>query len=76
MHFSTDSLIDFVLFSGSRLVDSNGTVATERLSHSLPGSPADRRPNFPDVVGSGESLVGRVNFLFALSCYIPTVWQD
>uniref|UniRef100_A0A1B6BZP2 Voltage-dependent L-type calcium channel subunit alpha n=1 Tax=Clastoptera arizonana TaxID=38151 RepID=A0A1B6BZP2_9HEMI len=40
--------------------ESNGSLATERLSHSLPGSPADRRPNFPEVVGSAESLVGRV----------------
>ncbi|XP_033177043.1 muscle calcium channel subunit alpha-1 isoform X2 [Bombus impatiens] len=31
----------------------------ERLSHSLPGSPADRKPNF-EVIGSAESLVGRV----------------
>ncbi|BES91322.1 Voltage gated calcium channel Hypothetical protein domain [Nesidiocoris tenuis] len=31
-----------------------------RLSHSLPGSPADWRPNFGEVVGSAESLVGRV----------------
>ncbi|KAF4532563.1 hypothetical protein B566_EDAN008487 [Ephemera danica] len=40
--------------------DSNGSLSTERLSHSLPGSPADRRPNFPEVIGSAESLVGRV----------------
>ncbi|GLH14148.1 Voltage-dependent calcium channel type A subunit alpha-1 [Gryllus bimaculatus] len=44
----------------SRTGESNGSLATERLSHSLPGSPADRRPNFPEVVGSAESLVGRV----------------
>ncbi|XP_049844102.1 muscle calcium channel subunit alpha-1-like isoform X6 [Schistocerca gregaria] len=44
----------------SRVGDSNGSLGTERLSHSLPGSPADRRPNFPEVVGSAESLVGRV----------------
>ncbi|XP_018341900.1 PREDICTED: muscle calcium channel subunit alpha-1 isoform X1 [Trachymyrmex septentrionalis] len=31
----------------------------ERLSHSMPGSPADRKPNF-EVIGSAESLVGRV----------------
>lgn len=43
---------------GSR--EPNGHVATERLSHSLPGSPADRRPTPFEVVGSAESLVGRV----------------
>ncbi|XP_072155545.1 muscle calcium channel subunit alpha-1 isoform X4 [Bemisia tabaci] len=40
--------------------DPDGTKAAERLARSLPGSPADRRPNFPEVVGSAESLVGRV----------------
>ncbi|KAL1129888.1 hypothetical protein AAG570_012832, partial [Ranatra chinensis] len=40
--------------------ESNGSIAAERLSYSLPGSPADRRPNFPGVIGSAESLVGRV----------------
>ncbi|XP_063220472.1 muscle calcium channel subunit alpha-1 isoform X4 [Bacillus rossius redtenbacheri] len=40
--------------------ETNGNVGPERLVHSLPGSPADRRPNFPEVVGSAESLVGRV----------------
>ncbi|XP_075219333.1 ca[2+]-channel protein alpha[[1]] subunit D isoform X3 [Lycorma delicatula] len=44
----------------SRPGESNGSLAAERLSHSLPGSPADRRPNFAEVVGSAESLVGRV----------------
>ncbi|XP_026668925.1 muscle calcium channel subunit alpha-1 isoform X5 [Ceratina calcarata] len=39
--------------------ESNGTIGAERLSHSLPGSPADRKPNF-EVIGSAESLVGRV----------------
>ena len=39
--------------------ESNGSVGAERLSHSLPGSPADRKPNF-EVIGSAESLVGRV----------------
>lgn len=37
----------------------NGHAGTERLSHSLPGSPADRKPPF-EVIGSAESLVGRV----------------
>ncbi|XP_073994416.1 ca[2+]-channel protein alpha[[1]] subunit D isoform X2 [Rhodnius prolixus] len=45
---------------GNKTGESNGSLATERLSHSLPGSPADRRPNFAEVVGSAESLVGRV----------------
>ncbi|KAB0801516.1 hypothetical protein PPYR_05870 [Photinus pyralis] len=38
----------------------NGHAGPERLSHSLPGSPADRRPTPFEVVGSAESLVGRV----------------
>lgn len=38
----------------------NGHVGTERLSHSLPGSPSDRKPASFEVVGSAESLVGRV----------------
>nr|XP_024215784.1 muscle calcium channel subunit alpha-1 isoform X2 [Halyomorpha halys] len=45
---------------GTKGAGSNGSIATERLSYSLPGSPADRRPNFPEVIGSAESLVGRV----------------
>ncbi|KAJ8930867.1 hypothetical protein NQ314_016287 [Rhamnusium bicolor] len=38
----------------------NGHVGAERLTHSLPGSPADRRPASFEVVGSAESLVGRI----------------
>ncbi|XP_076261446.1 ca[2+]-channel protein alpha[[1]] subunit D isoform X11 [Rhynchophorus ferrugineus] len=38
----------------------NGHVANERLTHSLPGSPAERRPASFEVVGSAESLVGRI----------------
>jgi len=34
---------------------------SERLAQSMPGSPADRRPNFAEVIGSAESLVGRVS---------------
>ncbi|XP_046683031.1 muscle calcium channel subunit alpha-1-like isoform X6 [Homalodisca vitripennis] len=45
---------------GSKPGESNGSLTMDRLSHSLPGSPADRRPIFPEVVGSAESLVGRV----------------
>lgn len=44
---------------------SNGSLGTERLSHSLPGSPAERKPNF-EVIGSAESLVGRVSQLIHL----------
>ncbi|XP_056645199.1 muscle calcium channel subunit alpha-1 isoform X7 [Diorhabda sublineata] len=40
--------------------EANGHVGTERLSHSLPGSPADRRLASFEVVGSAESLVGRI----------------
>lgn len=39
--------------------ESNGSVGAERLSHSLPGSPSDKKPNF-EVIGSAENLVGRV----------------
>ncbi|KAL1493061.1 hypothetical protein ABEB36_011199 [Hypothenemus hampei] len=38
----------------------NGHVTNERLAHSLPGSPAERRPPPFEVVGSAESLVGRI----------------
>jgi voltage-dependent calcium channel L type alpha-1D len=38
----------------------NGHAGSERLTHSLPGSPADRRPTSFEVVGSAESLVGRI----------------
>ena len=38
----------------------NGHVGAERLSHSLPGSPADRRTTSFEVIGSAESLVGRI----------------
>ncbi|KAG5899702.1 hypothetical protein JTB14_030094 [Gonioctena quinquepunctata] len=41
-------------------VEPNGHVGNERLTHSLPGSPADRRPASFEVVGSAESLVGRI----------------
>lgn len=37
----------------------NGHAGAERLTHSLPGSPAERKPAF-EVIGSAESLVGRV----------------
>lgn len=35
-------------------------MGTERLTHSLPGSPSDRKPTSFEVVGSAESLVGRI----------------
>lgn len=40
--------------------EANGHAGAERLTHSLPGSPADRRPPSFEVVGSAESLVGRI----------------
>lgn len=43
--------------------ESNGIYGSERLTHSLPGSPADRKPTF-EVIGSAESLVGRVSKTF------------
>lgn len=38
----------------------NGAIALHRLSHSVPGSPVDDRLNEAGVIGSAESLVGRV----------------
>ncbi|KAM0735591.1 Voltage-dependent calcium channel type D subunit alpha-1 [Formica fusca] len=51
--------------------ESNGSVGAERLSHSMPGSPADRKPNF-EVIGSAESLVGRVLVEQGLGKYCDT----
>lgn len=42
-------------------VEQNGNIGTERLVQSTPGSPQDRRPNSFEVIGSAESLVGRVS---------------
>lgn len=39
----------------------NGSLGIERLVHSTPGSP-EKRTNSFEVIGSAESLVGRVNF--------------
>lgn len=38
-----------------------GGPGNERLVQSTPGSPQDRRPNSIEVIGSAESLVGRVS---------------
>lgn len=38
----------------------NGAMSLTRLSHSVPGSPIDDRLNSTEVIGSAESLVGRV----------------
>ncbi|XP_037925278.1 muscle calcium channel subunit alpha-1 isoform X4 [Hermetia illucens] len=38
----------------------NGGISSERMVHSTPGSPQDRHPSSFEVVGSAESLVGRV----------------
>lgn len=61
-YFSNDRpiLISFC-FQGGTGTEPNGTLGVERLSHSLPGSPADRKPIPFEVVGSAESLVGRVS---------------
>lgn len=42
----------------------NGSIGSERLVHSTPGSPQDRRMNSFEVIGSAESLVGRVSKIF------------
>jgi len=41
----------------------NGAMPLTRLSHSVPGSPIDDRLNSTEVIGSAESLVGRVIYL-------------
>lgn len=41
--------------------EQNGNIGAERLVQSTPGSPQDRRPNSFEVIGSAESLVGRVS---------------
>lgn len=41
--------------------ETNGNIGAERLVQSTPGSPQDRRPNSFEVIGSAESLVGRVS---------------
>ncbi|VVC34211.1 Hypothetical protein CINCED_3A011574 [Cinara cedri] len=38
----------------------NGGIPLHRLSHSVPGSPVDDRLNDAGVIGSAESLVGRI----------------
>jgi len=38
----------------------NGVIPLTRLSHSVPGSPIEDRLNSTEVIGSAESLVGRV----------------
>jgi len=41
----------------------DGAIPLTRLSHSVPGSPVEDRLNAAGVIGSAESLVGRV-FIF------------
>lgn len=38
----------------------NGAIPLTRLSHSVPGSPIEDRLNSTEVIGSAESLVGRI----------------
>lgn len=42
----------------------NGAIPLTRLSHSVPGSPVEDRSNEAGVIGSAESLVGRVILYF------------
>lgn len=44
-------------------VDMANFHAKQRLTQSTPGSPQDHRPTSIEVVGSAESLVGRVMHL-------------
>lgn len=48
--------------------DQNGSTGFERLVQSTPGSPQDRRPNSFEVIGSAESLVGRVSHSLRYCC--------
>lgn len=41
----------------------NGAIPLTRLSHSVPGSPVEDNSNAAKVIGSAESLVGRVFIL-------------
>lgn len=49
-YFHTDSNKD----------EMNGAIPLTRLSHSVPGSPIEDELNTAGVIGSAESLVGRV----------------
>lgn len=51
----------FLFHAASRNEIQNGDINSERHSLSLPGSPAEHKP-FSGVIGSAESLVGRVNY--------------
>lgn len=53
-------LHDLLMWVLAPFVETNGHVGTERLAHSLPGSPADRKHTPFEIVGSAESMVGRV----------------
>lgn len=44
----------------------DGAIPLTRLSHSVPGSPVDDRLNAGEVIGSAESLVGRVFALLTI----------
>lgn len=50
----------FVWFPASYGEPNGHVLGSERLAHSLPGSETDRKPTSFAVVGSAESLVGRV----------------
>lgn len=41
-------------------VESTGPSRAQRLTHSLPGSPTDRKPPPCEVIGSAENLVSRI----------------
>ncbi|XP_055690016.1 muscle calcium channel subunit alpha-1 isoform X4 [Lutzomyia longipalpis] len=47
-------------FHGRATSELNGSATAERLVHSTPGSPQERRMGSTEVIGSAESLVGRV----------------
>lgn len=50
------------LMSGSMMPGGNGMAGVSMVSRSTPGSPQEQnRPNSFEVIGSAESLVGRVS---------------
>ncbi|MCP6484431.1 hypothetical protein NL492_26850, partial [Klebsiella pneumoniae] len=47
-------------FNDSSKGEMDGAIPLTRLSHSVPGSPVEDRLNAAGVIGSAESLVGRI----------------
>lgn len=52
--------------TGSSKNEMNGAIPLTRLSYSVPGSPVEDRLNGAEVIGSAESLVGRVSIIIII----------